>query len=178
MNIAERSLPGARGVLFLPHLSGERSPQLDPDTRAAWVNLSLAHTQADITRAVLEGVVFSLGEVLEVISAIAPVHQLLATGGGARSNIWLRILAEILQTQLIAPKAEEGAAYGAAILAMVGVGTYPNLEAAFKMLPQDSNTVQPQANPVYEEAFKQYRSHCTKPLKLFVDRTSSPKVGG
>jgi xylulokinase len=157
MDMAERSLPGARGVLFLPHLSGERSPHLDPDTRGAWVNLSLAHTQADIIRAVLEGVAFSLREALEVISAIAPVHQLLATGGGARSNIWLRILADVLQTELIAPKAEEGAAYGAAILAMVGVGAYSNLEAALKILPQVSNVVQPQENPVYEAGFKRYR---------------------
>ncbi|QDL08294.1 xylulokinase [Brasilonema octagenarum UFV-E1] len=157
MDMAERSLPGARGVLFLPHLSGERSPHLDPDTRGAWVNLSLAHTQPDIIRAVLEGVAFSLREALEVISAIAPVHQLLATGGGARSNIWLRILADILQTELIAPKAEEGAAYGAAILAMVGVGAYPNLEAAFKILPQDASVVQPQVNAVYEAGFKRYK---------------------
>jgi xylulokinase len=157
MDMAERSLPGARGVLFLPHLAGERSPHLDPDTRGALVNLSLAHTQADITRALLEGVAFSLREALEVISAIAPVDQLLATGGGARSNIWLQILADILQTELIAPKAEEGAAYGAAILAMVGVGAYPNLEAALKILPQDSNVVQPQVNAVYEAGFKRYK---------------------
>ncbi|OUL19294.1 xylulokinase [Nostoc sp. 106C] len=157
MDMAERSLPGARGVLFLPHLAGERSPHLDPDTRGAFVNLSLAHTQADITRAVLEGVAFSLREALEVISGIAPVHQLLATGGGARSKIWLQILADILQTELIAPKAEEGAAYGAAILAMVGVGAYPNLEAAFKILAQDSSVVQPQANSVYEAGFERYK---------------------
>ncbi|BAY49793.1 xylulokinase [Scytonema sp. HK-05] len=157
MDIAERSLPGARGVLFLPHLSGERSPHLDPDTRGAWVNLSLAHTQADIIRAVLEGVAFSLRETLEVITEIAPVHQLLATGGGARSNIWLQIFADVLQTELIAPKAEEGAAYGAAILAMVGVGAYSNLDAALKILPQDSNVVQPQANPMYEAGFKRYK---------------------
>jgi xylulokinase len=157
MEMAERSLPGSRGILFLPHLSGERSPHLDPDTRGAWVNLSLAHTQPDIIRAVLEGVAFSLRAALEVISAIAPVHQLLATGGGARSNIWLRILADILQTELIAPKAEEGAAYGAAILAMVGVGAYSNLEAAFKILPQDASVVQPEANPVYEAGFKRYK---------------------
>jgi xylulokinase len=156
MNLAERSLPGARGILFLPHLSGERSPHLDPDTRGAWVNLSLAHTQADLTRAVLEGVAFSLRAALEVISEITPVHQLLATGGGARSIIWLQILADVLQTELIAPRAEEGAAYGATILAMVGVGAYPNLDAAFKMLPQEDNTVQPQANPVYEAGFKRY----------------------
>ncbi|KAF3885012.1 MULTISPECIES: xylulokinase [Nostocales] len=157
MEIAERSEPGARGVLFLPHLSGERSPHLDPNTRGAFVNLSLAHTQADITRAVLEGVSFSLREVLEVIGAIAPVHQLLATGGGARSHIWLQILSNVLQTELIAPKAEEGAAYGAAILAMVGVGVYPNLEVAFKILPQDSHVVQPQANLLYETEFKRYK---------------------
>jgi xylulokinase len=121
------------------------------------VNLSLAHTQADLARAVLEGVAFSLRAALEVIGEITPLHQLLATGGGARSSIWLQILADILRTELTAPKAEEGAAYGAAILAMVGVDAYPNLEAAFKMLQQDSNSVQPQANPVYEEAFDRYK---------------------
>ena len=157
MDMAETSLPGARGILFLPHLSGERSPHLDPDTRGAWVNLSLAHTQADLIRAVLEGVAFSLRAALDAIGEITPVHQLLATGGGARSSIWLRILADVLQTELIAPKAEEGAAYGAAILAMVGVGAYPNLEAVFEMLPPETTTVQPQVNPVYEEAFKRYR---------------------
>lgn len=156
-DMGDRSLPGARGILFLPHLSGERSPHLDPDTRGAWVNLSLAHTQADLIRAVLEGVAFSLRAALEIISETTAVHQLLATGGGARSSIWLQILADVLDTQLIAPRAEEGAAYGAAILAMVGVGAHASLEAAFKVLPQNSNTVQPQANPVYEEAFKRYR---------------------
>ncbi|WP_138497388.1 xylulokinase [Nostoc sp. PA-18-2419] len=157
MDIAERSQPGARGVLFLPHLAGERSPHLDPDTRGALVNLSLTHTPADITRAVLEGVAFSLRSALEVISAIAPVHQLLATGGGARSHTWLQILADVLQTELIASKAEEGAAYGAAILAMVGVGTYPNLEAALKIFAPDDNVVQPQANPLYEAGFERYK---------------------
>ncbi|MEH1888598.1 MAG: xylulokinase [Nostoc sp.] len=157
MDMAERSQPGARGLLFLPHLSGERSPHLDPHTRGALVNLSLAHTQADIIRAVLEGVAFSLQSALEVISAIAPVHQLLATGGGARSNIWLRILADVLQTELIAPKAEEGAAYGAALLAMVGVGAYPNLEAVLKIVPQDSHVVEPQVNPLYEAGFNRYK---------------------
>lgn len=156
MAIADLSLPGARGVLFLPHLAGERSPHLDPDTRGAWVNLSLAHTQADIVRAVLEGVAFSLHTALDTINNITPVDQLLATGGGAKSNTWLQILADVLQTELIAPSFEEGAAYGAAILAMVGVGAYPNLEAAFKILPQDNKVVQPQANQMYESALQRY----------------------
>ncbi|MBD2451669.1 xylulokinase [Nostoc sp. FACHB-152] len=157
MDMAERSQPGARGVLFLPHLAGERSPYLDPDTRGAFVNLSLAHTQADIIRAVLEGVAFSLREALEVIGAINPVHQLLATGGGARSRIWLQILADVLQTELIAPKAEEGAAYGAAILAMVGVGAYPHLEAALNLVSSDIHVILPQTNPLYEIGFNRYK---------------------
>ena len=143
-------------MLFLPHLSGERSPHLDPDTRGAWVNLSLAHTQADLIRAVLEGVAFSLRAALEVINEITTVNQLLATGGGGRSPLWLQILADVLHTELIAPQAEEGAAYGAAILAMVGVGAYADLEAALKMQPQASAAVQPQVNPVYEAAFERY----------------------
>jgi xylulokinase len=157
MELAGRSQPGAQGVLFLPHLAGERSPYLDPDTRGAFVNLSLAHTQADLVRAVLEGVAFGLGEAMDVIRAIAPVHQLLATGGGARSTLWLQILADVLQTKLIAPKAEEGAAYGAAILAMIGVGAYPNLETAFNILPQSNDVVHPQPNPIYEAAFKRHK---------------------
>lgn len=158
MELADHAPAGARGVLFLPHLSGERSPHLDPDTRGAWVNLSLAHRQADLIRAVLEGVAFSLREALEVIHALAPVNQLFATGGGARSRTWLKILADVLQTELIAPKAEEGAAYGAAILAMVGVGAYPTLEVALQIQPQDGLVIQPEANSVYETAFKRYQS--------------------
>lgn len=156
MTMADQSPAGARGVLFLPHLAGERSPHLDPDTRGAWVNLSLAHTQADLVRAVLEGVAFGLREALDVIHTLAPIQQLLATGGGARSHTWLHILADILKVELAAPKAEEGAAYGAAILAMVGVGAYPSLEAAFKILPKGGAVVEPQDNPVYESAFQTY----------------------
>ncbi|MBD2079831.1 xylulokinase [Leptolyngbya sp. FACHB-17] len=157
MQLAESSQPGARGVLFLPHLAGERSPHLDPETRGAWVNLALAHSQADLIRAVLEGVAFSLREALDRIHEITPMKQLLATGGGARSSVWLKILADVLQTELIAPKAEKGAAYGAAILAMVGVGAYSNLEAAFKILPQAEDVVQPQKNLIYESAFQKYQ---------------------
>ncbi|MBL1178251.1 xylulokinase [Pantanalinema sp. GBBB05] len=157
MEMAATSPPGARGVLFLPHLAGERSPYLDSETRGAWANLSLSHTQADVVRAVLEGVAFSLRAALDVISEIAPVQQLLATGGGARSQTWLQILADALQTELLVPPTTEGAAYGAAILAMVGVGVYPDLEAALKILPPISNAVHPQEVAVYESAVDQFQ---------------------
>lgn len=156
ITLAEQSQPGSRGVLFLPHLAGERSPYLDPDTRGAWVNLSLAHNQGDLIRAVLEGVAFSLRAALDVIQEICPVNQLLATGGGVRSHLWFHMLADVLHTELVAPKAEEGAAYGAAILAMVGTGAYPTLAKAFTILPQSSEAVQPQEHPAYEAAFERY----------------------
>jgi xylulokinase len=165
MELADRSPPGSHGVLFMPHLAGERSPYLDPEARGAWVNLSLGHTQADLIRAVLEGVALSLRAALEVINAIprgdaattlVPVEQLLATGGGARSPVWLQILADVLETELIAPQAEEGAAYGAALLAMVGVGAYPSLTTALEIVPQEQRAVQPQAKVVYKEAFQRY----------------------
>lgn len=166
MELADRSSPGSQGVLFLPHLAGERSPYLDPDARGAWVNLSLAHTQADLIRAVLEGVALSLRAVLEVINTIprgesgtafVPVEQLLATGGGVRSRVWLQILADVLEIELIAPKSEEGAAYGAAVLAMVGVGAYPDLTTALQILPQARSSVQPQSHPTYEAASQRYQ---------------------
>jgi xylulokinase len=156
MALAESSLPGAQGVLFLPHLSGERSPYLDPEARGAWVNLALAHAQADMVRSVLEGVAFSLRSALEVTATLAPVQRLLATGGGARSPLWLKILADILKTELVAPPAEEGAAYGAALLAMVGVKAYPTLDAVLHLLPQSRQAVQPQDQPIYEAGFQQY----------------------
>lgn len=157
MALADGSPPGAHGVLFLPHLAGERSPHLDPEARGAWVNLSLAHTRADLTRAVLEGVAFSLREAFDVIHAINPIDQLFATGGGARSHTWLQILADVLETDLMEPNAEEGAAYGAALLAMVGVGVYPNLEAAFSILPQVGTVVEPHVQPIYQPAFERYK---------------------
>ncbi len=156
MALAEGSVPGARGALFLPHLAGERSPYLDPDTRGAWVNLSLANTQGDMIRALLEGVAFSLRAAMAVMQEIAPVERLLATGGGVQSPLWFGILADVLQTQLIAPTAEEGAAYGAAILAMVGVGLHPDLASAFKILPPVGMAADPQQNEAYERAFAQY----------------------
>lgn len=159
MALAERSEPGARGVLFLPHLAGERSPYLDADARGAWVNLSLAHTQGDLIRAVLEGVAFSLRATLAVMQEISPVRRLLATGGGVRSPLWFQLLADVLRTELVTPQAEEGAAYGAAVLAMVGVGAYANLDAAFETLSERlpiTEAVQPQENLAYEAAFSRY----------------------
>ncbi|MBE9180278.1 xylulokinase [Oculatella sp. LEGE 06141] len=155
--MASQVVPGSRGILFLPHLAGERTPYLDPDARGAWVNLSLAHSQADLTRALLEGVAYSLRVALEIVETITPLHTLMATGGGGRSHIWLQILSDVLKTKLTIPSVEEGAAYGAALLGMVGVNAYPNLEAVFSQMQRDAEAIESVSNPVYEKGYEQFQ---------------------
>jgi xylulokinase len=106
--------PGSEGLVFLPYLAGERTPHLDPDARGAWVGLSLAHGPGHLVRSVLEGVAFSLRRRARCGRPLAPVEALLATGGGARSRLWLEIVSGVLGLPLERPQAEEGAAYGAA----------------------------------------------------------------
>lgn len=168
ISLADKASPGSGGIIFLPHLAGERSPYLDADARGAWINLALAHTQADITRAVLEGVAYSLRATLDVINAlakltagIAPIDQLITTGGGAKSQIWLQIIADVLELKLGYLQSDAGAAYGAAILALVGAAAYPNLVAALKILPQVKEYILPHPNPVYQAAFERYNTFYT-----------------
>ena len=113
--LAEKSAPGANGVTFKPYLAGERTPHLDPDLRGSWTGLSLATTQGDVVRAVLEGVAFSLRDALDIIRPLASLDELLVTGGGAKSRLWLQIVADVLGLPLVRPKQNQGAAYGAAL---------------------------------------------------------------
>jgi xylulokinase len=123
--------PGAGGVMFLPYLSGERAPHLDPDARAAWVGLSLAHDRRHMTRALVEGVGFALTDCLARMRRMgAEPPGLVLVGGGARSPAWRRILAAQLGLALEIRSAQEGPALGAAILATVGAGLQPDLPTA------------------------------------------------
>ena len=158
MNLAALSPPGSQGVLFLPHLSGERTPYLDPEARGAWVNLALAHSQADLVRSLLEGVALSLRLVQKVMAPLSSLETLIATGGGAKSAIWLEILADVLGVTLVTPQAEEGAAYGAALLAMVGVGVYSKIDQGIKLLSDAAKPIDPQVNPIYAKRFEQFET--------------------
>ncbi|MGG6298349.1 FGGY-family carbohydrate kinase [Leptolyngbya sp. AN02str] len=156
-NVTGRAIPlGAQSVIFLPHLAGERSPYLDyldPDARRAWINLSLASTQVDLIWAVLEGVALSLREALDVVNAIAPIQQLTVTGGGARSPIWVNVL----NAKLVMLQTEEGTAYGAALLAMVGIGAYASLKDVFQLVLPERAIVHPQHQPAYDTNLEHYR---------------------
>jgi xylulokinase len=129
---AAEAPPGAGGLLFLPYLSGERSPHPDPLARGAFVGLTLSHDRRHMTRAVMEGVAYGLRDGLDLIleaGTPAPA-QIRASGGGLASPLWRQILADVLRSDIYVPSTTEGAAYGAAVLASVGAGWFPTVEEA------------------------------------------------
>jgi xylulokinase len=128
---ARRAPVGADGVLWAPYLMGERTPHCDPDVRAALIGLAASHTRAHVARAVLEGVAFSLRDTFGIFAELGvPVTSVRVGGGGARSPLWREIQAAVYRRPVETVAAEEGAAYGAAILAGVGVGMWPSVDAA------------------------------------------------
>ena len=122
---------GCEGLLFLPYLTGERTPHADPDARGAFVGLTLRHTKAHLTRAVLEGVAFGLRDSLELMRGLGTrIESLRVSGGGARSALWRQILADVFDHALETPSPNQGAAFGAALLAGVGARVFESVEAA------------------------------------------------
>ncbi len=136
---------GGDGLLFLPYLSGERSPYPDPLARGAFVGLTLAHDRRHLTRAVIEGVAFGLRDGLDLMveAGMPAPDQILASGGGTASPLWRQVLADILNAEIATVSTTEGAAYGAALLAAVGSGWFPTVEAASDALV----TATPMASP-------------------------------
>ncbi len=123
--------PGAEGLLFLPYLSGERTPHMDPLARGGFIGLTMRHKRAHLVRAVMEGVVYSLRDSLEIMHELGMVtSQIRATGGGGRSPLWRQMQADIYGTEVAVLAVEEGPAYGAALLAGVGTGIFASIEAA------------------------------------------------
>ncbi len=152
--LAAASPGGANGVSWHPYLAGERSPWLDPVLRAAFSGLSLATDLGDMARAVLEGVAFSLRDVLQVQEALTPVSELVVTGGGSRSGLWLQLIADALGTVLSVSQEAQGAAYGSALLALQG--TADAGPAARLANRQVSGLVHPQRNTALEEAWARW----------------------
>lgn len=123
---------GSDGLLFLPYLTGERSPHADPTARGAFVGLTVRHERPHMTRAVLEGVAFGLRDSFELMrsAGLRSIDQVRISGGGARSELWRTILAGVLDTELVTVNTTEGAAYGTALLAGVGTGHWSSVEEA------------------------------------------------
>jgi xylulokinase len=130
-NEAAQAPPGSDGVLWAPYLMGERTPHLDPKARAALVGLAANHTRAHILRAILEGVAFSLRDTLTIFAEMeVPVETIRLGGGGSRAPLWRQIQADTYGHEVEIVAADEGAAYGAALLAGVGVGAWSSVDEA------------------------------------------------
>jgi xylulokinase len=154
---------GSDGLLWAPYLMGERTPHLDPNARGALVGLTAQHTRAHVIRAILEGVAFSLRDTFTIFRELGvPVKSIRLGGGGARSYLWQQVQADIYGMPVDLVAAEEGAAYGAALLAGVGAGVWPSVDAACETAVRGAKRVEPIAenrelmNRRYEEYRKLY----------------------
>jgi xylulokinase len=153
--------PGTEGLTFLPYLAGERTPHADPDARGAFTGLSLRHDRGALVRAVLEGVAFGLRDSLDLVQELGAGATLgRVSGGGARSEEWLRIVASVLELPLERVAVEEGAAYGAALLGGIAGGMWADAEEAVAACVRPRGTVEPVAEWVepYREARERYRA--------------------
>jgi xylulokinase len=150
---AERWPPGAEGLAFLPYLQGERTPHADPHARGAFVGLTLRHDRGALVRAVLEGVAYGLRDSLELLRGLGVEANVgRVSGGGARSDLWLRIIASVLDLPLERPIVEEGSAYGAALLAGVAAGAFDDVHAAVETCVRTRGRIEPV--PAWQEAYE------------------------
>ncbi|MFK7737864.1 MAG: xylulokinase [Pirellulaceae bacterium] len=152
---------GSDGLLFAPYLAGERTPHADANARACFVGMTNAHTRGHMTRAVLEGVAMSLRESLEIIKGLkVPVREMRLSGGGAKSNLWKQIFADVMDQSACTINAEQGPAYGVALLAAVGAGQFKNIEEACKATIEVVKKTPPKKPAVrtYNKLFPIYQS--------------------
>lgn len=151
---------GSDGLLFLPYLTGERTPHPDPLARGGFIGLTVRHNLAHLTRAVLEGVAFGLRDSFELIKAagLSGISQVRVTGGGARSRLWLQILADVLNVELVTMHSEEGAAQGAALLAATGTGAFTDVASACQQALQIAGHTTPgPETQAYERLYPLYQ---------------------
>ena len=151
---------GENRVFYLPYLMGERSPHNDPNVRAMFIGMSMDTTRADMTQAVLEGVAFGLRDSLEVAKSLGiQMGRTKICGGGAKSPLWRKIIANVMNLKVDIIESEEGPALGGAMLAAVGCGEYPDVETIAEKLVKVVDTVEPEPELVakYEERYQQFR---------------------
>jgi xylulokinase len=150
---AARSAPGSEGLIFLPYLAGERTPHADPDARGAFIGLSVRHDRGALVRAVLEGVAYGLRDSLELLSALGVRADAgRASGGGARSRLWLQVVASVLGLPLELTVLEEGSAYGAALLAGVAGGAFDNVHEAVDGCVRVREVIEP--DPIWQATYR------------------------
>jgi xylulokinase len=158
---AEKIQIGSEGLIFLPYLTGERTPYPDPYAKGAFIGISLRHKKPYFVRSVLEGVAFGLKDSLELIKNLEiKIKEIRVSGGGARSSLWRKILADVFNSPIVLINVTEGAAYGAALLAGVGAGVYESVESACDIAIKVISKEEPdQKNAeAYAELYELYKS--------------------
>jgi xylulokinase len=158
---ASRAEPGCRGLIFLPYLAGERTPHGDPNARGVFFGLTLHHGKPHMIRAVMEGVAFGMRDSLEIIKELGvEIGEIRALGGGARSDLWRQIQADVYGTELVTINVEEGPAFGAALLAGVGAGAYSSVGEACKRTIREVRRTKPKKENtiIYEKYYQIYKS--------------------
>ena len=158
-SMAEEIEPGSNRLIYLPYLSGERTPHLDPNCRGVFFGLSAIHTRAHLIRAILEGVAFSLNDCLSILRDLdVDAATMMLTGGGAASPLWQEIIADIFNCEMNTCESYQGPSLGAAILAGVGSGIFSDLDDGCNKVIQIKNSIQPQEQKNYVETYKIYKN--------------------
>jgi xylulokinase len=156
--LAGEAPAGSDGLMWAPYLFGERTPHLDPEARAAFVGITASHTRGHFIRAILEGVAFSLGDTLTLFRELGvPVKAIRLGGGGARGALWRQIQADVYGHPVELLEAEEGGAFGAALLAGTGIGVWQSVEEACAATVRVAETVAPKHAGVMEQVYMKYR---------------------
>ncbi|ADI00316.1 xylulokinase [Salisediminibacterium selenitireducens] len=174
---AVSSPAGAKGLLFTPYIVGERTPHPDSEIRGTFTGIQASHTRGDFTRAVIEGITFSLNETVETFREKGKViSKIISIGGGAKSALWLQIQADIFDAEVVTLKSEQGPGMGAAMLAAYGVGWFENLKDCAAVFVDEQDHYQPVAEnrALYRDLFTQYQqvygatkaiNHSLKPFR-------------
>ena len=160
--LAEGVTRGSDGLIFLPHLAGERTPHMDPRARGLFCGLTLSHGRAQLIRAVMEGVVFGLRDCLDIYRELGQTgRRVIASGGGARSPLWLQMQSDVFNTEVHTSRMLEQAGVGAAIAAGVGAGVYRSYEQACQTVIRWNDAPclpVPDGVRHYEAVYQVYRS--------------------
>lgn len=166
--LAATAPAGSEGLFFLPYLTGERTPHADPNARGSWIGLSLRHSKAHLARSVMEGATYAMRDTLQIIREMKiPVAEIRVSGGGARSHFWRQLQADIYGQPVCTINAEEGPAYGVALLAAAGTGAYKDVVEACNATIRVVTKTKPKASavktynaahPVYQQLYTSLRT--------------------
>ncbi len=156
---AAEAPPGCEGLFFLPYLTGERTPHADANARGCWIGLSLRHGRSAMIRSIMEGATYAMRDCLEVINELRiPIREIRLSGGGARSEFWRQMQADVYGRRVSVINAEEGPAYGVALLAAAGTGRYKSVVEACSAMIKVTGSTDPQAEAkrIYTKSYPMY----------------------